>query len=225
MKTASQRFSDAQRAQVTRAVVEAEAKTSAELVPVVATASGRYDRAEDVVGLWLTVITAVVLWIFLPGSNEDAGSWGGFPIVWQVVILIVAMAAAFVLGAVLGSRIGWLRRLFTPRREMRDEVNRRAREVFFDSRVHHTAAGSGLLLYVSLFEHQAAVIADRDVLEKLGQDVLDQLCNELIDLLRTGHPSEALCATLASAAERLAEVLPRQDDDVNELADALVTLD
>ena len=45
-------FSDEQRRAVAQAVAEAEGKTSAEIVPVVATASGRYDRAEDIVGLW-----------------------------------------------------------------------------------------------------------------------------------------------------------------------------
>ena len=95
-------FGDADRDRVNAAVREAESATSAEILPVVARSSGRYDRPED-----------------------------------------------------------WLRRLFTPHTQMREEVLSRAREVFFDQRIHHTGGASGVLLYVSLFEHMAAVIADQ----------------------------------------------------------------
>ncbi|MBL7044198.1 MAG: hypothetical protein ISR77_36550 [Pirellulaceae bacterium] len=225
MQRASQLFTDEQRRRIDQAVVDAEAKTSAEIVPVVATASGRYDRAEDVVGLWLAIVTAVVLWIWLPRPGYEAGSWSGCPVMWQIVGLPAGMVAAFVLGAVMGSKIGWLRRLFTPQREMREEVSRRAREVFFDNRIHHTAGATGLLLYVSLFEHMAAVIADQNVLEKLGQPAVDELCAELTNGLHAGHPTDAFCDALASAGRRLGGVLPRAEDDANELADALIALD
>ncbi len=225
MQKASQLFTDEQRQTIDQAVAEAESNTSAEIVPVVATASGRYDRAEDIVGLWLAIATAVVLWLWLPGSSDEAGSWSGVSMVWSIAMLIVGIAAAFILGAVIGSKVGWLRRLFTSRREMSDDVNRRAREVFFDTRIHHTADATGLLLYVSLFEHMAAVIADQEVLEKLGQGALDELCAQLTKGLHAGHPTEAFCGALASAGQRLSAVLPRAEDDVNELADALVVLD
>ena len=51
MQRASELFNDEQRATIDQAVADAESKTSAEIVPVVATASGRYDRAEDIVGM------------------------------------------------------------------------------------------------------------------------------------------------------------------------------
>ena len=86
------------------------------------------------------------------------------------------MVVGFVLGAALASHVGWLRLLFTPRRQMRDEVAARARAVFFDSRVHHTAGDTGLLIYVSLYERMAAVLADQSIMDKLGQAALDELC-------------------------------------------------
>ena len=56
MKPASSLFNDQARERVNQAIAQAESKTSAEVVPVVATASGRYDRPEDIVGLWLGII-------------------------------------------------------------------------------------------------------------------------------------------------------------------------
>ena len=225
MRQASKWFNDEQRRQVDRAVADAESKTSAEIMPVVATASGRYDRPEDMVGLWLAMIALIVASCLLPAAQTDSGTWGGTSPWVRLSIIVVAAVAAFVVGAALASRIGWLRRLFTPARQMRDEVAARARAVFFDSRVHHTAGATGLLIYVSLYEHVAAVLADQAVIDKLGQGPIDELCRSLTDMLRETHPADAMCRIIASAGEKLAPVLPRAEDDVNELPDALVILD
>lgn len=225
MQQASQRFSDQQRVQIDQAVAEAESKTSAEILPVVATASGRYDRPEDIVGLWLAMIGLIVTWALLPTAHAESGSWGGTPGWVKLLVMVVVAVAGFVLGAVIASRVRWLRRLFTPRQQMRDEVAARARAVFFDGRVHHTAGATGLLVYVSVYEHMAAVLADQNILDKLGQDAVDELCGVLTASLHEAHPAEAICRTVTAAGEKLAPVLPRADDDVNELPNALVTLD
>ena len=72
-------------------------------------------------------------------------------------------------------------------RKMRDEVAARARAVFFDGRVHHTAGATGLLVYVSLYERMAAVLADQSVLDRLGQDAVDELCGVLTAGLQEVH--------------------------------------
>jgi putative membrane protein len=83
MQTASEIINAEQRARVELAVSAAESKTSCEIVPVVATSSGRYDRAEDIVGLWFAMIGAVVAFLMFPGRTDD-GTWGGIPLWGQV---------------------------------------------------------------------------------------------------------------------------------------------
>jgi len=218
-------FGEQDRERVNRAVQEAESKTSAEILPVIARSSGRYDRAEDVVGLWLAAVAIVVVWAVFPHPGEEPGSWDGIAPIWQLATLLACAFAGFLAGALIGSRVDALRRLFAPRAQMRDEVNARARAVFYDKRVHHTAGASGVLLYVSLFERMAAVVADQAVLDKLGQEPIDAICGELIERLRKETPVDALCDTARLLGERLAPVLPRRADDANELADALVEID
>ncbi len=227
MQRASQLFNEEQRKLVEQAVEEAEGQTCCEIVPAVATASGRYDRAEDIIGLWLVMVTVLSLWLLLPpGQKDNAGSWGaGLPLFLELLILMAAIAAAFIAGATAGGHIGWLRRLFTPRLQMQEEVAARAREVFFDNRVHHTAGSSGLLFYISLFERTAMVLSDEIILDKLGQPFLDQLCQQLTDGLGKGHPSEALGAVIKEAGRELSGPLPRAEDDLNELQDTLVLID
>ncbi len=225
MKKASDLINEEQRRQVERAVVEAEAKTSCEIVPIVATSSGRYDRPEDVVGLWLAVLAAVAVWLFFPRQLDESGSWDGAPVYVGLLTMVAAIVIAFIAGASIGSRVGWLRRLFTPRKQMLEEVYARARETFFDKRIHHTSGSTGMLIYVSLFEHIAVVLGDQEIQDKLGQTFLDQLCRQLTEGLRQGSSSDAVCSVIAEAGRQLSGPLPRAKGDVNELRDALVLID
>jgi putative membrane protein len=138
---------------------------------------------------------------------------------------VLSLVAGFVIGAFFAGRIQWLRRIFTPRAEMRDEVAQNAARVFFDQRVHHTAGAGGLLIYLSLFERGVRVLGDGAVLEKLGQAALDELCRRLVDGVKAGDAATALCEVIEDAGARLGAVLPRGAGDRNELANALVILD
>lgn len=218
-------YSDAEHERVNQAIQKAEALTSAEIMPVVARCSGRYDRPEDMVGLWFAALAMVVVWWIYPIPTVDSGNWEATAPGWQLVAILFGTIVGFVVGAIAGSKIDWLRRLFTPQVQMNEEVYNKARQVFFDSRIHHTEGGTGVLLYVSLFERKASVIADQSVIEKLGQDRIDVLCVEFTERLHNGTVVDALCETAVALGESLETALPRAEDDVNELPDAMVYID
>lgn len=227
MLSAAKCFSEADRKRINECIGAAESKTSAEIVPVVATTSGRYDRAEDLVGLWLGIILMIMtalLWPVAPVSLES-GSWDKDPSLLQVGKLIIAMLAGFTMGVAVASRLPALRRLVTPGRQMREEVQLSAQAIFFDKRIHHTASGSGMLIYVSLFEHVAVILGDQQVLSALGQATLDELCSSLTMQLKQGSVRDAICKTIEAASEKLSTALPRQASDINELPDSLITID
>jgi len=223
MKRTSTLFKEADHQRVTEAVARAEARSSAEIVPVIAGSSGRYDRAEDMVGLWFGLLALCIGWWLAQGV--ELSDWGvprprlGLPSVLGLVL------GGWVLGVLVAHLSGGLRLLFTPRREQKAEVERAARQAFFDRRIHHTDGGSGLLVYVSMLERMAVVLADAQVLEKLGQPKLDALCSSLVSELRKGAYTDALCNTIDQAGLALAEALPAQAQNRNELADALVVMD
>ncbi len=224
MQKASEIIIAEQRTGIESAVSAAESKTCCEIVPVVATVSGRYDRAEDLVGLWCAVAGAIAAFLTLPG-HTDAGRWGGIPMWGQIVLVAIVILLSFVAGAATAERLHGLRRLFTPRQHMQEEVNLRARELFFDRRVHHTTGASGLLIFVSLYERMAVVLGDRSVVEALGQPFCEDLCQRLTTDLRSGDVAAAICITIQQAASSLESALPRTEHDVNELPDTLVLLD
>ena len=90
MKKASAHFNAEQRRQIAAAVAQAESRTSAEIVPIVATESGRYDRTEDLVGLVLGVLAMAAVWMLFQGEDPDGG-WEAFTpkvsLAWLVVII------------------------------------------------------------------------------------------------------------------------------------------
>lgn len=225
MKPASLIFNDDSRKRINAAVVAAESKTAAEIVPVVATESGRYDRAEDLIGFAMAIVLLVIAWLLFQTVESGEDSWTGPRLGLNLVMIVIILVGGFIIGAILAARAAWLRRLATTRAEMQLEVNEKARQMFFDQRIHHAKSGAGVLIYISLFERVAAIIADEVVIDKLGMPAIEELCNQLIAGLRGGDIAAALEQTIAAVGERLSAVLPRETGDVNELADALVTVD
>ena len=224
MQRASRFFSESQRQAIEQAVASVETKTSAEIVPVLATASGRYDRAEDIAGLWVAALFFSVTWLLFRNAPADA-DWG---IAWgryELPALLAAMLVGFMAGAATATRVAWLRRLFTPRAQMRAEVNLRARQVFVDWRVHRTATGAGLLVYISLYERMTVILADGAGLDALGQERIERLCAELTPVLQSADPGAGFCRFLTQLGDELAPKLPRAESDTNELPTRLGLVD
>jgi putative membrane protein len=208
---------------VEQAVIDAEHKTSVEIVPVIATVSGRYDRAEDLAGLWLGTVLMVVLWIAWPIKPVEPGDWGaGFPL--NYVGWIAALIGGFVIGAILCARVPVLRRLMTSKKELAAEVQRRAREVFFDQRIHHTGGATGVLIYVSLFERTVVILADETATKALPEGEIARLCAALTKQLG-GTPAKGLAECVRALGDQLAGSLPREGGDQDELANAVVLID
>ena len=161
MQRASDLFIEEQRKQVEKAVVEAEAKTSCEIVPVVATASGRYDRPEDMIGLWLAILAANTVWLIFPRQSHESGSWDGLPTYVGLFALVVGIVVAFIAGVLAGSRIGWLRRLFTPREEMLEAM----RSVLANPQIGMSPEAVQTVLEIDKFiinAHFSPVITEQD---------------------------------------------------------------
>ena len=225
MVSASGHFNSEQRLRINQTVADVESRTVAEIVPVVATSSGRYDRSEDLAGMWLAVAALFAAWLLFQRVDSNPGGWDGPHLGLGIVPIILILVLWFLIGAMIAKNVAWVCRLFTPRSELAAEANERARQLFFDQRVHHTAAGTGVLIYITLFERMAVILADDAVIQKLGMKAIDELCAKLTIALRTQAVPQALQESIRETGERLSAVLPGQAGNVNELPDALVTVD
>jgi len=224
MKTASSAFSAEDKQAVEAAIAEAEKRTSGEIVAVVATVSGRYDRAEDIFGLLFALIALSLAWLLFQDTTQAAWSQTqthvlGLPAIVGILI------GGFVIGATLATRFPELRLPFIARAEMIEEVERRALETFQRQRVRDTSGGTGVLIYVSLYEHLVKVIGDDRVTANLSSDALEVICALVVGGLKQGRPADGLRQAVKKTAELLAPHLPPTVGDVNELANQLILID
>jgi putative membrane protein len=112
-----------------------------------------------------------------------------------------------------------VKRLLTPGAQRRHHVRRAALATFVERGVHVTTGRSGLLVYISWLEQQVAVVPDVGLAQAIAADALVTLERELSARMREG--GAAVGKTLAAFAPELATAMPRSDDDINELPDAL----
>ncbi len=224
MIKASTVFSDQARRRIEATVSEAERSTSGEIVPVVATVSGRYDRAEDLFGLLLGLAALAVVWIIFQGVSHIPWTESHTPSLGLIPVIVI-VAAGFIVGAALATRFPILRLPLVPRSEMREEVERRALEAFQRYRIRATAAGTGVLIYVSLYERMVRVVGEDAIAARLGPQDWDAVCDLVVQGMKSGRATDGLEQGIRKSGELLARHFPVRPDDVNELANTLVLVD
>ena len=225
MKKASAWFTESDRKALAEDIARAESATTGEIVPVVATTSGNYDRAEDLFGLVFALISLSVYWL-LRGVAPFGSKWSSGPaegLSLPVVLSIVVVA--FIVGVVLATAIPSLRTPFIPKSEMGKEVERRAAEAFHRFRIRNTAGATGVLIYVSLFEHAVRVFGDNAINEKVDQKTWQEICDLVVDGIRKGEPAGGLSAGILRCGEVLARHFPIDPGDKNELVNTLHLID
>ena len=226
MGSASHLFSPSDRQAIQDAIEAAERGTTGEIVPVVASCSGRYDRAEAAVGVLVAIVFLVAGWQLLPVADAAGGSWsGGAWIARGPGPLVALMVLGTLAGHLLATWVPALRLPFIPHREMEEEVGRAAAEGFLRYRVRGTAGGTGILLYVSLFEHRVVVQVDTAIAAKLGDSDWESVRDLLLDGLRNRAPREGFVSAIRRCGEILAEHFPAPTGDRNELGNELHLID
>ncbi len=229
MKKATQLFTQDEIRTIEAAVTEVEKMTSAEVVPVVATASGRYDRAEDLFAFLLSLLVLGCAWGGFQGIRSSAMEWSGsLAFRLNLPLVLAILIAVFFTGIALASRFPLLRLPLIAKREMREEVERRARETFQRLRIRGTRNATGILIYVSLYEHMVHVVhvvGDDEINTKLSQDDWEALSDIIISGFKDGKPMEGMRNGILRCGELLARHFPIEPGDRNELADKLHLID
>jgi putative membrane protein len=83
---------------------------------------------------------------------------------------------------------------------------------------------TGILLYVSLREHRADIVADEAIAAKVAPEIWGDAMAALIDLVRKGQPGEGMAEAVRQMGLVLADHFPRGSENPNELPDRLIEL-
>ncbi|MBA2934757.1 hypothetical protein HZF05_11680 [Sphingomonas sp. CGMCC 1.13654] len=220
-------FNEADRIRIGQAVTAAEANSDGEIVTVVAEQSDSYN---DVVLHWavLVLFLAVAVVAAIPGRlilllDIVAGGWDTWTPGELIAILLVALAVKFLIARwIFGLKP--IRLALTPHGTKARRVRRRALLLFRLATENRTRAKTGVLLYLSLAEHRAEIIADAAISAKVTPETWGAAMAALIDAVKDDRPGDGMVASIGQIGQVLSEHFPRSPDDTNELPDRLILL-
>lgn len=201
-------------ARIATAVQAAEAKTSGEIYCVVARASASYFfPAAFMVTLGVVVISLAVAYLL------DLW-WIELKPFTLVAAQLLTIASALAVLAFFPA----LRIHLVPLRQRYRHAHDNAMKQFLARNIHLTSARTGVLLFVSLAERYAEVMADAGINAKVPQETWDSVVATLIAHARKGRVADGFIEAIGTVGALLAEHFPVTAEDVNELDDHVVEI-
>jgi putative membrane protein len=211
---ASKTMTEEEHARIAEAIRAAEANTAGEIYCVVAQKSDGYLFSAAM------ALTVSILMISLAVAFLMETWWLTMRLPVFVSAQLLALAAALALVYLLPG----LRIRLAPRRWQYMRAHDNALKQFLARNVHLTAERTGVLIFVSLAERYAEIVADAGINAKVPQDMWDSIVAGLLDDARNGRLADGFVAAVAAVGALLAEHFPVGAQDVNELDDHLVEI-
>jgi putative membrane protein len=222
------RLTDADRTRVAAAIAKAESSTSGEIVAVETPISDAY---HDVALHWALVpLFAVLAWAaWRPTAlvwwyDFLFGGWQPDPTLSQLLTLLMVFAALKFTIALLILKWMPLRLFLTPAATKHRRVRRRAIAIFQAAAAGRTAHKTGVLIYLSLAERRAEIVADEAILKVTDEHTWGEAMTLLLTEVREGKVGDGICAAIERVGTVLSEHFPRSADDTNEIPDKLIEL-
>ncbi|MBL7842481.1 MAG: TPM domain-containing protein [Cyclobacteriaceae bacterium] len=205
-------FTDAELERIKAAVRQAEATISGEIVPVMVSKSGYYTIANYKGSLWVAFMVFAFIVIFDRFVPSLA--------VYDPLLIFLLVLLAGVVGGVAPNFSDDLRRMLVTQRHMDHATRQRAENAFLEQEVFNTRHRTGIMIFISFFEHEVIIMGDQGISKVVEQKVWDKLVQDLTTQLRKGKTVEGLEATIKRCGEILLEKgFKKTADDVNELRD------
>ena len=221
-------LTDADREKVSAAIAAAEANTSGEIVAVATPISDAY---HDVALHWALVpLFAVLAWAaWSPTAliwwyDFLFGGWSPDPTQSQLLTLLMFFAALKFTIALLILKWMPLRLLLTPGATKHRRVRRRAIAIFQAAAAGRTTGKTGILIYLSMAERRAEIVADEAILKVTDDHTWGEAMTVLLVDVREGRVGDGMVAAIEQVGVVLAEHFPRSATDTNEIPDKLIEL-
>jgi putative membrane protein len=222
------KFTQADHALVTEAVTQAERSSDGEIVTIVAEKSDSYHD----VGLHYAVLAMLLVPAALAAMPQSLVDWGtGLFLGWNgaltrgmlMAFLFMKLAAVFLIVRYALAYMP-LRMALTPSYTKTRRVRRRAIELFRVGAERRTHGRTGVLLYLSLREHRAEIVADEAIHSKVAPEVWGEAMADLVTEVKAGRPGAGMAKAVERIGAVLAEHFPKSHSDTNELPDRLIEL-
>jgi putative membrane protein len=197
--------SEQDRARISMAIRAAEKKTSGEIVCVLAQSSS------DVTAL--PILVAAVVALALPWLLVALTAMSVHRILVLQVLVFVALALVLCVPQV--------RVALVPRRARRAVAHRAAMEQFTIRGIARTKNRTGILIFVSLAEHYARIIADVGIAGRVPQSEWQDAIDALVTHMKYGRIADGFIMAIDVCGRVLATHFPRTETSRDELPDRI----
>lgn len=202
-------ISDEGRQKIGDAITAAERQTSGEIVAVVTRESSSYLYAPF---MWAAVIALLVPWPLIHFT------W--WPVTWvygaQLLVFVVLLVA------LLPRPVRyWL----VPRSIKRARARRRGIEQFVVQNLHTTEGRTGVLIFVSVAERHAEILADSGIEQRVPKATWQSIVDKMTGEIGSGRAVEGLVGAIKDVGEHLSTHFPPGSADTNELPDHLIVIE
>ncbi|TNE51101.1 MAG: hypothetical protein EP341_07320 [Sphingomonadales bacterium] len=211
---------------VSDAVSAAELTTSGEIVTVLA---DRSDGYSDVALWWaagaaFTAMSILAIWpdLFLTKIDSLLGGWSHDWTTGEVLSLAIGFGLLKFLGVWLILLWDPLKFALIPGPAKSARVHEQAIKHFKVGAERRTHGRTGVLIYLSMREHRAEIVADEPIAEKVPAEVWGEAMADMLAEIRKGCIAEGMAAGVRDVGKVLSEHFPRDADDQNELPDRLI---
>lgn len=223
------RFTEEEHSRVSQAIASAEAKSDGEIVTVVSECSDAYHdvalhwavAALIAVLAWAAAFPAALEWLHGAVLGQD---WGADPSLRALLFLLMILAVLAFTAVLLILRYVPLRMALTPGATRSRRVRRRAIALFRTAAERRTVGRTGILIYLSLAEHRAEIVADEAIVAVTTPETWADAMAELVLEMKAGRPAAGLIGAVEIVGEVLQKHFPRSATDTNEIPDKLIEL-
>lgn len=221
-------LSEDDHARVTAAVAEAELHTAGEIVTVVA---DRSDGYSDVALAWSAIVAFAALvvlalwpdfylWLVDRVLNNWEHDWSPREVFTLAVVVAIVKFLAMWLLQLWQPLKFWL---ILPQIKTHRTLHR-AIGLFKVGAERRTSGRTGVLIYLSMREHRAQILADEAIASKVSPETWGDAMAAMLAHIKHGRCADGMIAGVEKVGAVLAEHFPRAEDDVNELPDRLIEL-
>jgi len=222
------RLSESDHAKVSAAIAAAESRSDGEIVAVTTDLSDDYHDAALHWAL-LALIATLATFAAWPGLLRwwfefFLGGWRPAPTLGELLTLVLVLSIAKFTAVLLILKYMPLRLALTPRATKTRRVRRRAIEVFKAAAERRTVGRTGILIYLSMREHRAEIVADEAITSVTTPDTWGEAMEALLVEVKAGRPADGIVAAVELIGGVLGEHFPKTQHDTNEIPDKLIEL-
>lgn len=185
-------ISQAEKTRIIEAITVAEAKTAGEIFCVIAHASSGYSLV-PIAWAALVALAAPAPMIYLT--------------TWPAGLIYLVQLAAFIVSAAVFS-LPAIRFRVVPNQAMRERAHVEAMRQFLAQGMHLTEHRTGVLVFVSVAEHYAEIVADSGINAKVAPAVWQDAVDAAVAAIREGRIGDGLVAAVERCGAVLAEHFP-----------------